>query len=67
MLKPLKVAFKAYREAARMIAAKHIGYIVWSAEYRAVHVAFTLKGAIEWQSCYDDAVIVAGQQVVRFA
>ena len=67
MLKPLKRAFKAYAEAAKMIAAKRVGFVVWSAEYRAVHVAFTLKGAIEWQGCYDDAVIVAGQRVIRQA
>ncbi|UCR91210.1 hypothetical protein [Ralstonia phage RpT1] len=67
MFKPLKGALRRYREVARMIAAKHLGFIVWSAEYRAIHVAFTLKGAIEWQQCYDDAVIVAGQRVIRFA
>ncbi|MEI2606500.1 hypothetical protein V8O11_22280 [Erwinia aphidicola] len=67
MLKPLKRALRQYREAARMIAAKRIGFVVWSAEYRAVHVAFTLKGAIEWAECYTDAVIVAGQRVVRTA
>ncbi|UCR90902.1 hypothetical protein [Ralstonia phage RpY2] len=66
-MNPIKRALRQYREAAKMVLAKHFGYIVWSAEYRAIHVSFTLKGAIEWQACYDDAVIVAAQQVVRFA
>jgi len=67
MLKPLRKALKAYREAAKMVLAREFGYVVWSAEYRAIHVAFTLKGAIEWAECYTDAVIVAGQRVVRTA
>lgn len=46
------------KEATLLIVAAHVGYLVWSPEYKGIHAAFTRKGALEWAACYDDAVIV---------
>jgi hypothetical protein len=57
---------KAIRKIARMLIAKHFGYIVWSQEFKGMHFCLDYCEAYDWMLQYPEgsAVMVHRRKIV---